>query len=152
MACGSLKLNRERPNPIVSRLSSFLHLRKTAISAVAALVVSGVGAMGQTSSSSSSSSSSSNPQETGATPTPRIALPQSAGSAITLETSEPLFYLSVALNSCGYDNDLAASSPLRAKIRDEVNEQLAASAPARDARDALCGFIREHSLRDKGLN
>jgi len=108
-----------------------------------------VGANGQTSSSSSSSSSA---HETDTGSTPRIALPQSAGSAITLETSEPLFYLSAALNSCGYDNDLAASNPLRVKVRDEINEQLAASAPARDARDALCGFIREHSLRDKSLN
>jgi tetratricopeptide (TPR) repeat protein len=99
---------------------------------------------------SSSSSSSSNPQAVDETPTPRIAVPQSAGSAITLETSEPLFYVAAALNACGYDNDLAASSPVRAKLRDEINEQLAASAPARDARDALCGFIRDHALNDKG--
>ena len=85
-------------------------------------------------------------------PTPRIAQPQSAGSAITLDTSEPLFYLSVALNSCGYDNDLAASSAVRARVREEINGDLAASAPARDARDALCGFVRDHALGDKGLS
>jgi tetratricopeptide (TPR) repeat protein len=111
------------------------------------LAVGGLGLFAQT---SSSSSSSSNPQAVDETPTPRIAQPQSAGSAITLETSEPLFYVAAALNACGYDNDLAASSPVRAKLRDEINEQLAASAPARDARDALCGFIRDHALNDKG--
>jgi len=36
--------------------------------------------------------------------------PEAAGSAITLETSEPLFYLSAALNACGYDTGLAESS------------------------------------------
>lgn len=81
---------------------------------------------------------------------PRVAQPEAAGSAITLETSEPLFYIAAALNACGYNNDLAASSPVRAKVRDEINEQLAASAPARDARDALCTFIRQHELIDRG--
>lgn len=83
---------------------------------------------------------------------PRIAQPQSAGSAITLDTSEPLFYLSAALNSCGYDNDLAASSAVRTRIREEINAELAASAEARDARDALCGFVRSHALGDKSLS
>jgi len=101
---------------------------------------------------SSSSSSSSNPQEIDSTPIPRIAQPEAAGSAITLETSEPLFYLATALNACGYDNGLAESSPVRAKVREEINEELAASAPARDARDALCTFIREHALNDRGRN
>ena len=45
---------------------------------------------------------------------------------------------------------LAESSPVRQKVRDEINEELAASAPARDARDALCTFIREHALNDPG--
>jgi tetratricopeptide (TPR) repeat protein len=99
---------------------------------------------------SSSSSSSGNPQEVDTTPGPRIAQPEAAGSAITLETSEPLFYLAASLNACGYDNDLAASSPVRARVRDEINEELAGSAPARDARDALCAFIRNHALNDRG--
>ena len=58
--------------------------------------------------------------------------------------------MAAALNACGYDNDLAASSPVRARVREEINEQLTASAPARDARDALCGYIRDHALNDKG--
>ncbi|MCU1251062.1 MAG: hypothetical protein JWQ49_4091 [Edaphobacter sp.] len=106
---------------------------------------------------SSSSSSSSEPSDTPSKnapskPAPRIAQPEAGGSAITLETSEPLFYLAVALNVCGYDADLAASSPVRAKIRDEINTQVAASPAARTSRDALCSYVREHTLADGSLN
>jgi tetratricopeptide (TPR) repeat protein len=108
----------------------------------------------------SSSSSSAAEGETDATvsklpPTkapPRIAQPEAGGSAITLETSEPLFYLAVALNVCGYDTDLAGSSPVRLKIRDEINAEVAASAEARTSRDALCGYVRDHTLNDGSLN
>jgi len=97
-----------------------------------------------------SSSSSSSPETQAATPTPRIAQPEAGGSAITLETSEPLFFVAASLNACGYDAGLAESSPVRQKVRDEINEELTRSAPARDARDALCTFIREHALNDPG--
>src|ERR1700731_4914416 len=103
--------------------------------------------------SSSSSSSSDTPTKEGPSkPAPRIAQPEAGGSAITLETSEPLFYVAVALNTCGYDADLAASSPIRQKIRDEINTQVAASAAARTSRDALCSYVREHTLADGSLN
>lgn len=104
------------------------------------------------SSSSSTSNGSTVTNDTRTTPAPRIAQPEAGGSAITLETSQPLFYLAAALNVCGYDADLAASSPVRMKIRDEINAELAASAKARDSRDALCTYIRDHTLSDSGLN
>jgi hypothetical protein len=103
-----------------------------------------------------SSSSSSTPDrisnEAPSKTAPRVAQPEAGGSAITLETSEPLFYVAVALNVCGYDSDLAASSPVRARIREEINTQVAASAAARTSRDALCSYVREHTLTDGGLN
>jgi tetratricopeptide (TPR) repeat protein len=102
------------------------------------------------SSSSQPGSSSSTPDSQAVAPIARIAQPEAGGSAITLETSEPLFYLAAALNTCGYDAGLAQSSPVRAKVRAEINEELANSAPARDARDALCVYIREHALNDSG--
>jgi hypothetical protein len=77
---------------------------------------------------------------------------EAGGSAITLETSEPLFDLAVALNVCGYNADLAASSPVRQKVRDEINAELITSAEARDSRDALCTYVRDHTLNDSGLN
>ncbi len=103
-------------------------------------------------SSSSSSSSDTPSKEAPSKATPRVAQPEAGGSAITLETSEPLFYVAVALNVCGYDSDLAASSPVRARIREEINTQVAASAAARTSRDALCTYVREHTLADGGLN
>jgi hypothetical protein len=107
----------------------------------------------QSSSSSSSISDDSAAKDVPKTqPAPRIAQLEAGGSAITLETSEPLFYLAVALNVCGYDADLAASSPVRQKVRDEINAELTTSAKARDSRDALCGYVREHTLNDSGLN
>ncbi len=108
--------------------------------------------------SQSSSSSSTDEQAPVATPNssskpaPRIAQLEAGGSAITLETSEPLFDLAVALNTCGYDTDLAASNPVRLKVREQVNEAIAAAEPARESRDALCSYIRDHTLTDPGLN
>ena len=107
-------------------------------------------AQNPSSSSSSSSSDPDAPATTSNSPVPRIAQPEAGGSAVTLETSEPLFYLAASLNACGYDDGLADSAPVRQKIREEINEELSASAPARDSRDAVCGFIRQHSLSDPG--
>lgn len=103
-------------------------------------------------SSTSSSSTPDTPSTDIPKPAARVARPESDGSAITLETSEPLFYIAVALNTCGYDTDLANSSPVRQKIREEINTEVAASAAARTSRDALCSYVREHTLTDGGLN
>ena len=116
------------------------------------LNVSAIPANAQEPSSSSSSSSDKPSRDVPAKPAPRIAQPEAGGSAITLETSESLFYIAAALNVCGYDADLANSSPVRAKIRDEINAQVAASAAARTSRDALCAYVREHTLADGSLN
>jgi len=84
---------------------------------------------------------------------PRVVQPSATGSAVTLETSESLFDLATALNACGYDADLEASAPVRRKVRDEVNQALAAgSAEARDHRDSLCKYIRDHQQTDPGQN
>jgi tetratricopeptide (TPR) repeat protein len=104
------------------------------------------------SSSSSSTSTVTKGSKTASPPAPRIAQPEAGGSAITLETNEPLFELAVALNVCGYDANLANSSPVRQEVREEINQELAASPAARDSRDALCGYVREHTLADNALN
>jgi hypothetical protein len=142
----------------VSCLSRLFRFRNPSILAAAiAVLILGLTAQEKlfaqtTSGSSSSSSSTPDSQAVDATPVPHIALAQAGGAAITLETSEPLFYLAVALNACGYDAGLADSSPIRTRIREEVNQELAGSAPARDARDSLCSFIREHALVDSSRN
>ena len=116
------------------------------------LSASVVPANAQQPSSSSSSTPDTPAADTPRKPAPRIAQPEAGGSAITLETSEPLFYIAVALNTCGYDTDLAASSPVRSKIREEINAEVATSAAARTSRDALCSYVRDHTLADGGLN
>ena len=94
------------------------------------------------------SSSSSGGQE----PAQRPQQADVTGSGITLETSEPLFDLAVALNTCGYDADLAESSPVRAVVRGQVTEAVAGSTEAAKSREALCTYIHQHSLADRGLN
>ena len=81
-----------------------------------------------------------------------MSQPEAGGSGVTLETSEPLFDLAVALNACGYDADLANSSPVRKAIRQEVDQELAASADARTSRDDVCTYIQNHRLADSGRN
>ncbi len=98
----------------------------------------------------SSSSSMQSAPTSSSTPAARIAQPEAAGSAITLETSESLFDLAAALNVCGYDTDLAQSSPVRAVVRQQLNDAIAASPEAATSRDALCTFTRQHQLADPG--
>jgi hypothetical protein len=81
---------------------------------------------------------------------PRVGQPEAGGSAITLETSESLFDLATALNACGYDADLADSQPVRAEVRAEVSAAVAESALARQSQAALCKYIDEHQLSDRG--
>jgi hypothetical protein len=96
---------------------------------------------------SSSSSSSTGP---GAGPSfqrekaPSLVDP--AGPTISLISSEPVFLMASALNACGYDEGLDESSPIRKKVRDEINQALAASEEARKKRDAVCLYIAQHRL------
>ena len=73
----------------------------------------------------------------------------SVGS-ITLESNEQLFDVAVALNACGYDADLADSSPIRAEVRADVAASVASSSTAKTAQAALCKYIDEHQLADAG--
>ncbi|WP_245817987.1 tetratricopeptide repeat protein [Granulicella rosea] len=75
---------------------------------------------------------------------------EAGGAAITLETSEAMFNIAVALNACGYDNDLANSSPIRAEVRAEVDAATASAPEVKASRAALCRYIHEHELSDKG--
>lgn len=74
------------------------------------------------------------------------------GPATAVETSESVFDLMAGLNACGYDAGLANSDPLRQKVRDDVNQALAQSEPARQARDQMCAFIQKHTMNSSRLN
>ena len=111
----------------------------------------------QPSGSSSSSNAPSQPDSTlenrQPISRPRVVQPEAGGAAVTLETSESLFDLAAALNACGYDSDLDSSAPVRKKIREEINQSLASAPPAaRDHRDALCSYIRDHELSEPSLS
>ena len=130
----------------------------TTVVALAALSLS-VKTLAQSSSSSSSSSQPNSPtkkaqQDVDSTsrPAPRRPQVEAGGSAITLETSEPLFDVAVALNACGYDEDLEHSDAVRAKIRADVAAASLATPEANESRNALCEYIHKHELTDGGLN
>jgi tetratricopeptide (TPR) repeat protein len=104
----------------------------------------------------SSSSSSAPPGEqavdaSNPTSRPRAAQIEPGGAAVTLETSEPLFQMAAALNACGYDADLDRSAPVRAEVRADINGALQQSEDARKSRDAVCEYIAQHQLSDRGL-
>lgn len=61
-----------------------------------------------------------------------------------LEISEASFTLMSALNSCGYDQGLPESLPLRQEVRVELQSTVQRSQKAADARNAICQFWREH--------
>jgi hypothetical protein len=90
--------------------------------------------------------------DAGATPVKAPPLLNSPGPDITLQNSEALFDIAVALNVCGYDQGLAASDPVRQQVREQVNQALRGSADAREARDQLCTFIEQHRLSDSGVD
>jgi hypothetical protein len=62
---------------------------------------------------------------------------------LSLDVSQPLFAVMTAMNACGYDSDLADSSPIRARVRAEVAE--AVKTPrAEEAQRRMCAFYNEH--------
>ncbi len=81
---------------------------------------------------------------------PRVPKPPAlidpAGPAVSLQSSEALFDVAVALNTCGYDAGLAESDPIRQQVRTAVNQAAQSSEAARAARDQLCTFINQHRL------
>ena len=60
--------------------------------------------------------------------------------------SEQVFLMAAALNVCGYDEGLDESSPIRAKVREEINQALARSEDARNSRDKICLYIAQHRM------
>lgn len=65
-------------------------------------------------------------------------------SPVTLDTNETLFTVLSAINTCGYDQDLRVSDPLRARVRDQVARARQASQAAEDATQAMCQYYQEH--------
>jgi tetratricopeptide (TPR) repeat protein len=64
---------------------------------------------------------------------------------ISLDSSETIFSVLTALNSCGYDQDLTISDATRSNVRAEVQRALRESAEAEAARTSLCEFYQGHT-------
>jgi hypothetical protein len=67
---------------------------------------------------------------------------------IALDTSETLFSVLTAINSCGFDAELDASDPLRTQVRAEVTKAVEASQEAKDIRQTMCEFYNAHQVPD----
>src|SRR5689334_11538334 len=75
-----------------------------------------------------------------------------AGSKITLDVSETFFSFFAGLNSCGYDQELASSDPVRDQIRADVIRAVAASDDAQFQRKQLCAFVHDHPAPEPSHN
>jgi tetratricopeptide (TPR) repeat protein len=67
---------------------------------------------------------------------------------VSLETSETLFTVLTAINTCGYDQELSISDPLREKIRSEVGKAIENTAGAHEVVAPMCLFYRQHQAPD----
>jgi len=67
---------------------------------------------------------------------------------VALDTSETLFSLLTAINTCGYDAELSASDPVREQIRAEVAKTSQAFDQAKEETTILCQFYRDHVQPD----
>jgi hypothetical protein len=69
-------------------------------------------------------------------------------SPVALDTNETLFTVLTAINTCGYDQDLKVSDPLRAQVRAEVARIRQSSQTAEEASQAMCQYYQEHQQPD----
>jgi hypothetical protein len=65
---------------------------------------------------------------------------------VSLETSETLFTVLTAINTCGYDQELGSSDPLRAQIRAEVAKAVETKPGAKEAMAPMCAAYRHHRV------
>ncbi|MGO9646582.1 MAG: hypothetical protein ACLPOO_00875 [Terriglobales bacterium] len=63
---------------------------------------------------------------------------------VTLDSSETLFSVLAAINTCGYNAELVSSDPVRAQIRTEVANASQAFDQAKEETLLLCQFYHEH--------
>ena len=70
---------------------------------------------------------------------------QERSTPIQLDSSETIFSVLTALNSCGYDQDLTISDATRSNVRAEVQKVLEESEEAEAARSVVCQFYQEHT-------
>ncbi len=70
-----------------------------------------------------------------------------AQSKATLDVNETLFSVVTGMNVCGYDQELATSSPIRAEVRADLVEASKLPGAASAARE-MCRFYNDHRQGD----
>jgi tetratricopeptide (TPR) repeat protein len=63
-----------------------------------------------------------------------------------------LFTVLTAINTCGYDQELSASDPLRAQIRTEVGTAVENTEGAQDVVGPMCSVYRQHQSQEPARN
>jgi len=71
---------------------------------------------------------------------------------VSLDTSETLFTVLTAMNTCGYDSELSVSEPVRAVIRQEVAKATQTFDQAKEETELLCQFYKDHAPADPSRN
>jgi hypothetical protein len=69
-------------------------------------------------------------------------------SGVALDSSETLFTVLTAINTCGYDQELGVSDPLRTEVRSAVARARQSSAEVQEITRAMCQFYEEHRQPD----
>ncbi len=67
---------------------------------------------------------------------------------MVLDTNETIFTVLTAMNTCGYEQELSVSDPLRGKIRAEVANTIQQSGEAQEATKTMCQFYDDHQAPD----
>jgi hypothetical protein len=78
---------------------------------------------------------------------PELSLGQNQPK-VALDTSETLFTVLTAINTCGYDQELGVSDPLRSQIRTEVAKAIQVSDENKETTQAMCQRYDEHRQPD----
>ena len=74
--------------------------------------------------------------------------PAESNNPITLDTSETLFAVLAAMNTCGYDTGLNVSDAQRLNIRAEVQHNVGESDEAQAAMNNMCNWYQAHRGKD----
>ena len=67
---------------------------------------------------------------------------------VSLDTNETLFTVLTAINTCGYDQELGGSDPLRSLVRGEVAKNIKASDAAHETVQLMCESYNERQQPD----
>lgn len=68
---------------------------------------------------------------------------------VVFEPNEALFTVLSAINTCGYDDGLTSSSPIRNEVRSEIAKALEANTSGTRIQEQVCSFVREHHQPDE---